>query len=150
MEGNAKCAMTLLERAIDIAVTYHRGKEDKGGNPYILHPLRMMCRMQTETEMIVAVLHDVVEDTDWTFEMLEAEGFPPVVIEALRCVTKRKGEDYDVFITRSLNNDIARKVKLADLEDNMDIRRIASPTQEDLERIAKYRRAWEYLTKRGM
>lgn len=142
--------MTLLERAIDIAVTYHRGKEDKGGNPYILHPLRMMCRMQTETEMIVAVLHDVVEDTDWTFEMLEAEGFPPVVIEALRCVTKRKGEDYDVFITRSLNNDIARKVKLADLEDNMDIRRIASPTQEDLERIAKYRRAWEYLTKRGM
>lgn len=142
--------MTLLERAIDIAVTYHRGKEDKGGNPYILHPLRMMCCMQTETEMIVAVLHDVVEDTDWTYEMLEAEGFPPVVIEALRCVTKRKGEDYDVFITRSLNNDIARKVKLADLEDNMDIRRIASPTQEDLERIAKYRRAWEYLTKRGM
>lgn len=141
--------MTLLERAIDIAVTHHRDKVDKGGNTYILHPLRMMCRMQTETEMIVAVLHDVVEDTDWTFEMLEAEGFTPVVIEALKCVTKRKGEDYDVFITRSLNNDIARKVKLADLEDNMDIRRIASPTQEDLDRIAKYRRAWEYLSKRG-
>ena len=75
--------MSLLERAIEIAVTAHKEQVDKAGKPYILHPLRLMFKMQTENEMIAAVLHDVVEDTDWTIEKLEAEGFSAEVITCL-------------------------------------------------------------------
>ena len=97
--------MSTLERAIEIAREAHAGQHDKAGKDYILHPVRVMKRGRTEEEKIAGVLHDVIEDSDWTFEMLEEEGFPSGVIEALRCVTKlSEDEDYDHFIARVLTN----------------------------------------------
>ena len=101
--------------------------------------------------MMAAVLHDVVEDgPGWTFQRLAAEGIPGNVVEALECLTKRPEEkkDYDAFIRRAAVNSMARRVKLADLEDNMDLRRIANPTDEDFARIKKYRRAHAFLTEK--
>jgi (p)ppGpp synthase/HD superfamily hydrolase len=139
--------MSLLEKAIAIAVKAHRGTRDKSGLPYILHPLRMMCRLQTEDEQIVAILHDVVEDTDWTFKDLAREGFPKRIIEPLKCLTKREGEPYDEFVQRAASHPVARRVKLADLEDNMDVRRIGPVGPKDAARLSKYVRAWNTLTK---
>ena len=136
---------SLLARAIEIAAAAHATQVDKGGAPYVLHPLRMMMKQTTEAAMIAAVLHDVVEDTPWTPEALRAEGFPEQVLEAVACLTKREGEDYAAFIARAGANPIARVVKLADLEDNMDLRRIPDPLQKDLDRLAKYRRSWQTL-----
>ena len=136
----------LLERAISIAVEAHHGQRDRNGQPYILHPIRVMGRVLTTTEKMVAILHDVVEDTEWSLDALREEGFPSDVLDALDCVTKREGEDYDDFVARSASNPIARRVKLADLEDNMDIRRLRKVSEEDRERLSKYRRAWEKLT----
>jgi len=139
--------LNQLERAIAIAVEAHRGQFDKAGRPYVLHPLRMMFRMQNDTEMIVAVLHDVVEDAeDWTFEKLRAEGFDEQVLAALDGVTKRDGESYEEFIHRAARNPVARRVKLADLEDNMDIRRLQQLGERDGARLAKYLRAWQTLS----
>ena len=117
--------MATLERAIEIARLAHVGQVDKAGADYIDHPLRVMRRGDTREEWIVGVLHDVVEDSDWTFEMLEAEGFSPEIIDALRCVTKlSEDENYDDFIDRVLTNPLAMRVKLFDLEDNMDLTRL--------------------------
>jgi (p)ppGpp synthase/HD superfamily hydrolase len=136
----------LLEKAISIAVDAHRGQKDKSGKPYILHPISVMSKVRSETDKIAAILHDVVEDTHWTFEDLKKEGFPPEILDALDCVTKRESEPYEDFVKRSASNPIARRVKLADLEDNMDVRRILAATDKDLARLAKYRRAWALLT----
>ena len=137
--------MSLLEKAISIAVEAHRGQKDKFDRPYILHPLSVMGRVDTEPEKIVAVLHDVVEDTKVTFEDLKREGFPDDLLNALDCVTKREGEAYEDFVKRSESNPIARRVKIADLEDNMDVRRIRLVTEKDAERINKYLKAWRKL-----
>jgi (p)ppGpp synthase/HD superfamily hydrolase len=102
---------SLLERAIAIAVEAHRGKKDRYGSPYILHPLRVMAKVRTDSAKILAVLHDVVEDTDWTFEDLRKEGFPEEILHALDCVTKRQGEPYEDFVKRSAANSLARQVK---------------------------------------
>ena len=139
-------AMSLLERAIGIAVEAHRGQRDRYGAPYILHPLRVMERVRSETEKTVAVLHDVVEDTPWTLAELRREGFSEEVLAALDAVTKREGEAYEDFVSRSASNALARRVKLADLEDNMDLRRFPSVGPEDLERLEKYRTAWQRLS----
>jgi (p)ppGpp synthase/HD superfamily hydrolase len=136
----------LLERAISIAVEAHRGQKDKNGKPYILHPISVMGKVDTESEKIVAVLHDVVEDTDWTFDDLKKEGFPQEIIDALDGVTKREGEEYEDFVNRSAKNPISRRIKLADLEDNMDVRRMLVTTDKDLARLRKYREAWAQLT----
>jgi (p)ppGpp synthase/HD superfamily hydrolase len=136
----------LLEKAISISVEAHRGQKDKNGKPYILHPISVMGKVRTQTDKIVAVLHDVVEDTDWAFEDLKKEGFPAEILDALDCVTKREGEPYEDFVKRSAGNPIARRVKLADLEDNMDVRRMPAITEKDFERLKKYRHAWELLT----
>jgi (p)ppGpp synthase/HD superfamily hydrolase len=135
----------LLEKAIAIAVEAHQGQKDRNGAPYILHPLRVMARVGTDAEKTVAILHDVVEDTDWTLERLAKEGFPDEILEPLRCVTKKEGEEYEDFVRRSASNDVARRVKLADLEDNMDIRRLSSISEKDGERFKKYLRAWRFL-----
>ena len=136
----------MLERAIGIAVEAHKGQLDKGGNPYILHPLRVMMSVDFELEKIVAVLHDVVEDSDWTFEALLAEGFSNEVIEALKGVTKQSdNEDYDSFIQRAIRNPIGRKVKIADLRDNLDVTRIPELGEKDLQRISKYKKALKTL-----
>ena len=136
----------LLEKAIGIAVSAHRGQKDRYGAPYIRHPLRVMQRLSTPDQQIVGVLHDVVEDTDWTFERLAEEGFPESLLEALKAVTKKKGEDYDDFVKRSAANPVARRVKLADLEDNMDLRRTGEVTEKDLPRLQKYVKAWRFLS----
>ena len=137
----------MLERAIEIAVEAHKGQVDKGGSPYILHPLRVMMSVNGESEKIVAVLHDVVEDSDWTFKALLAEGFSIEVIEALKSVTKEsEDEDYDLFVQRAMRNHIGRKVKIADLRDNLDVTRIPDIREKDLQRINKYKKALKILT----
>ena len=130
-----------LERAIAIAATAHAGQVDKGGAPYILHPLKVMLRMTTLEERIVAVLHDVVEDCEISLDDLRKEGFSEVVLSAIESVTKVPGESYEDFVERAAQNPIGRVVKLADLEENSDLSRIASPSWDDLERVEKYRRA---------
>jgi (p)ppGpp synthase/HD superfamily hydrolase len=134
--------MSSLERAIAIAAEAHAGQVDKAGAPYVLHPLRMMLAVATPQERIVAVLHDVCEDCPgWSFERLREEGFSPEIVAALDSVTKREGEAYPDFVRRAAANPIGRSVKLADLRDNCDLSRIASPTADDLRRIEKYREA---------
>lgn len=131
----------MLGKAIHIAARSHEVQTDKGGQPYILHPLRVMNSVEGENEKICAVLHDVVEDTDITLEDLKKEGFSDEVIEALAALTKGKGENYDEFISRVLLNRIASIVKLADLADNMDMSRIPNPGKEDFARQLKYEKA---------
>ena len=139
--------MSTLERAIEIATEAHKGQVDKAGNEYIGHPLRVMEMGKTLEEKIVGVLHDVVEDTDWTFERLEAEGFAPEVIAALRCVTKTSdNENYDDFIERVKKNPLAVAVKINDLTDNMDIRRLPYLSDKDVKRLKKYLKAYKRLT----
>lgn len=139
--------MTTLERAIAIAVQAHSGAVDKGGHPYILHPLRVMLSVTTEEERIAAVLHDVVEDSDWTLEQLRREGFSEVVLQALDALTRRKDEEYMDFVRRAGANSVARRVKLADLADNMDVSRLPEPTEKDRARIEKYQEAVALLRK---
>lgn len=145
---NKVMRVNYLEKAINLSVEKHRGQIDKGGMPYILHPLYVMTKMDTENEKIVAVLHDIIEDTDVTFNYLRSNGFSDEVINALECLTRKNGEDYFCYIERIKTNRIAVKVKLADLEHNMDLRRIKNLTDEDIIRsIKKYKRAWDELKK---
>lgn len=137
--------MSTLERAIAIAAKAHAGQVDKAGAPYILHPLRVMLRCSTPEARIVAVLHDLVEDTDTTIEDLRAEGFSEAVLAGLAAVTKRTGESYMDFVSRAALDPIGRLVKVADLLDNSDMSRISSPTAKDLERVEKYRLALAVL-----
>ena len=138
--------MSTLPRAIEIATEAHKGQFDKAGNKYIGHPLRVMEMGRTEEEKIVGVLHDLVEDTDWTFEMLEAEGFAPEIIAALKCVTKlSENENYDAFIERVRKNPLATAVKINDLTDNMDIRRLPYLSDKDIKRLKKYLKAYKKL-----
>jgi hypothetical protein len=135
----------MLERALQIAAEAHAGQIDKGGQPYVTHPLRVMANVRTPIQKTVALLHDVVEDCEgWTFDRLIAEGFSSEVIEPLRLVTKRETDQLDDwdsyfgFIDRCARNPDAAAVKLADLEDNMDPSRISDPTEKDQDRLQKY------------
>ena len=130
--------MSTLERAIEIAARHHEGQVDKGGQPYILHPIRVMLAVQTPYERIAAILHDVVEDTSATFEDLEREGFPSEVVDAVRALTKFEGESRIEAAKRAVQNPIARVVKLADVADNMDLGRISVPTEKDCTRLKEY------------
>ena len=139
--------MSTLERAIEIATKAHQGQFDKAGRDYIGHPLRVMEMGKTENEKIVGILHDVIEDTDWTFEMLAEEGFSDEVIAALKCVTKTSdNENYDDFIDRVKKNPLAVAVKINDLTDNMDIRRLPYLSDKDVKRLKKYLKAYKRLT----
>ena len=139
--------MSTLQRAIEIATEAHQGQFDKAGRDYIGHPLRVMEMGKTEEEKIVGVLHDVIEDTDWTFERLAEEGFSDEVIAALRCVTKiSENENYDDFIDRVKKNPLAVAVKINDLTDNMDIRRLPYLSDKDVKSLKKYLKAYKRLT----
>jgi (p)ppGpp synthase/HD superfamily hydrolase len=140
--------MDLLEKAITVALEAHEGIVTRSGRPYILHPLRLMLQMDSEDEMITAVLHDVVEDSNFTLDDLDAMGFPDVVLEALGHLTHDKDRvNYEEYIQGIKSNPLAVRRKLADLTHNMDIRRLPSPLNErDLKRLQKYRRAWKTLT----
>ena len=136
-----------LESAIKIAVQAHARQVDKGGSPYILHPLRVMFAVDSNAEQIVAVLHDVCEDCpDWSFDRLEALGFSAEVLEALKSVTRRGDETYEAFVARAARNKIGRAVKRADVLDNSDLSRIANPSAEDFTRLARYEAALGQLT----
>lgn len=137
--------MATLERALVIAAEAHQGALDKGGALYILHPLRLMHQMTTTDEQIVALLHDVVEDSLWTLDGLLAEGFSEAIVSAVDGLTRRDGETYDDFIKRGATNPLARRVKLADIEDNMDVRRLGEIGEKDLERLQRYQRAREVI-----
>ena len=139
--------MNQLEKAIAIALRVHAGQTDRYGRPYILHPLHVMMEMDSETEMTAAVLHDVIEDSETTLEDLRNEGFSADVLEAVRLMTHDKGEtSYEAYVRELKPNRIARKIKLADLRHNMDIRRMDRVQEKDMARLEKYRAAWEILT----
>ena len=135
----------MLEKAIQIAIEAHQGQTDKAGAPYLLHLIRVMNTGQTEDERICGILHDLVEDTPWTFAALRREGFSEEVIRALVCVTKQPNEPYTHFIERIKKNSLATKVKLNDLRDNMDITRLTFITEEDTQRLNKYLTAYHSL-----
>ena len=133
--------MSNLESAIAIATRAHQGQLDKAGAPYILHPLRVMQHMDSEEAKMVAVLHDVVEDTSVTLEELRAINFSETVVDAVDSLTRRAEESYEAFIERVKLNSLARKVKLADLEDNMDLQRLQHITDRDKQRWHRYAKA---------
>ncbi len=137
----------ILAKAIDLALKAHEGQVDKSGMPYAGHVMRVMAAGRTIDEKIVGVLHDVVEDTGWTFDALLAEGFPAHIVNALRCVTKLSDDEpYDEFIGRVKTNPLAVAVKINDLADNMDIRRYRELSESDVERLRKYLKAFWELT----
>jgi len=142
--------MPDLESAIALAVETHLDQTDKAGEPYILHPLRVMFSLSSKNERIVGVLHDVVEDGEVSFDDLRKMGFPDVVVDALIAVTKlpeEEGNDegYQAFVERAGADPIAQKVKIADLRDNLDVTRLNEVSEKDSRRISKYLRALRYL-----
>lgn len=139
--------MPTIEDAVILATEAHRGQVDRAGVPYILHPLRLMCRVETDTERMIAVLHDVIEDTEYTLDNLSEMGYSEEIVEAVDCLSRRDDETYEQFIQRIKPNPLARRVKLADLLDNMDIRRAGLLQEKDLERLQRYQNAWFELTK---
>ncbi|MFN7664962.1 MAG: HD domain-containing protein [Inhella sp.] len=160
MSHNHGTSPGSLERAIAIAAAVHAGQTDKGGAPYILHPLRVMQRLSHPVAQIAAVLHDVVEDGEgWSFDRLAEEGFSPEVIDAVRAVTKQADEEapqgasteekarlYLQFVQRAARHPIGRLVKAADLEDNLDASRLPQPlSAKDEARLARYRQALDLL-----
>lgn len=137
--------MPTLEDAIALAMKAHLGQKDRVGEPYILHPLRVMFRLgwdAPEAARIAAVLHDVVEDTAIQLRDLRRLGYSEEVLAAVELLSRRPDDSYEQFIERVLPNSIARRVKRADLEDNMELRRLPIVTAKDLERLARYRSAW--------
>lgn len=139
--------MNMLGRAIEIAATAHAGQVDKGGKPYILHPLWVMDRVRHlgEDYMIAGVLHDVVEDSDWTLDALSAEGFSQEVVRAMMFLTHLENDEYDDYIRALSFNDIAKAVKLRDLEHNTKVTRLKGLRQKDFARLEKYHKAYTYL-----
>ncbi len=132
---------------MEIAVEAHKGQLQKNGLPYVLHPLKLMLSVESTTAKIVAVLHDVIEDSPWTLPQLKAEGFPQEILDALDCLTHQEHEDYNNYINRISTNKLAREVKLADLKDNMDITRITDDlNHKDFQRLIKYHNAWQQLS----
>jgi (p)ppGpp synthase/HD superfamily hydrolase len=137
----------LLERAIALAVEAHAGHRNASGRPYLLHPLRVMMRVDTETEQAVAVLHDAVENAAdrVTLESLRRDGYPEEVVDAVDRLTRREGESYEAFVERIAPSELARRVKLADLADNLDPRVLVGMIEDDVEGTKSRLRAWRRL-----
>lgn len=130
----------MLDKALLIATNAHHGQFDKGGNPYILHPLKVMHYLKTDDEelMCMALLHDVIEDTNTTYQDLRDSSISERVIKALQCLTKQRGQTYEEYKGAVVSNYDAMRVKMADLRHNTDIRRLKGVTEKDIARIAKY------------
>lgn len=135
----------LLEKALSIALRAHKGQQDKAGKPYILHVLRVMMAVNKTDEKIVALLHDAIEDSNITFEDLEKESFPRFVIEAVKLLTKTNHQDYIEYIRNIQKNEIAKSVKISDLNDNMNLKRIKQLSDKDKLRMEKYKKALNIL-----
>lgn len=137
--------MSTIEKAIVLAARKHAGQTDKGNQPYIFHPLRLMLKMKTPEQQFVAVLHDILEDTYTTVVDLISLGFSSEVIEAIQALTKKEGESRIEAAYRAVRNPIARAVKLADVADNMDLSRIPHPSTKDLLRLEEYKHVQQIL-----
>lgn len=135
----------LLSKAITIALRAHEGQVDKAGRPYASHIMRVTEMCNTLDEKITGALHDIVEDTQWTFEMLYDEGFPKRIVDAVECLTRREGEDYFDYISRVKENELASRVKINDLNDNMDPRRCEELSDLNIERLSRYQKAKQEL-----
>ncbi|NDV96305.1 HD domain-containing protein [Dysgonomonas sp. 521] len=135
----------ILAKAIQIAVNAHTGQTDRAGKPYIQHPLRVMSAVNTTEEKIVAILHDVIEDTGITARDLTNEGIPENLVNEVLALTHDPDVDYDAYVHKIAGYKIASKVKLADLKDNMDITRLGEISEKDIERLKKYHRNYIYL-----
>lgn len=135
----------LREKAMQIAIKVHRGQLDKGGNDYINHPVRVERRCICQEDRLVALLHDTIEDGNIASEYLLLVGFSQEVVDAVLSVSRKRGEDYFEFIQRCKANLIERRVKICDLEDNMDITRLKELTEKDIERLKKYHKAYKML-----
>ena len=134
----------LTRKAMILAYDAHKNQFDKSNVPYIYHPIHLAEQMDTELECIVALLHDVVEDTEITFKDLEKE-FPEEVVDLLKILTHDKKVDYMDYIRNVKKSVIATKIKIADLEHNADITRLDNITLDDIKRIEKYKKALEIL-----
>lgn len=130
----------LLNKMLVLATTRHAGQYDRGGNPYILHPLKVMYYLKSDDEELqcIALAHDLVEDTDTTYAELREMGFTDRIVQGIAALTKVPGETYDEYKLRVKANPDAIKVKMADLRHNTDIRRLKGVTEKDLARVAKY------------
>ena len=137
--------MSTLEKAIALAATQHAGQLDKGGQPYILHPLRLMLQFSNPTLQIIAVLHDILEDTSTTAEDLESLGFSAEIIQAIQALTKQTGESRLEAAKRTALNPLATQVKYVDVLDNMNLSRINNPTARDFARLEEYKEVLEIL-----
>ena len=135
----------LTRKAITVAYNAHQGQLDRAGIPYILHPLHVAEQMKDEDTCVVALLHDVIEDTDLTLENLREYGFTEAQIEGVRVMTREEDEDYFEYIRSVKTNPLALAVKLEDLKHNSDVTRIIEMTDKDLQRIEKYKKAMEIL-----
>lgn len=140
--------MNLIEKSLQIALNAYSGKKDKAGETYILHPLRVMGKLNTLEEKVVAILHDVIEDSDYTADDLLSEEIPKHIVEAVISLTRNSDESYSEFIERVSLNALARSVKIADIEDNLNILRLKTIQEKDLKRLEKYYRAHIVLKKR--
>lgn len=129
------------KKALNIAYNAHNGQLDKGGMPYIFHPFYIAMHMDTEEEIITALLHDVLEDTDITLDDLKKEGFGENILCALSLLCHDEKDEYMDYIKKIKNNPLARKVKLVDLANNSMLERIDTPSQKDYLRIEKYKKA---------
>ncbi len=137
--------MATLEHALLIAALAHAGQKDKAGQPYILHPLRMMLKLDDEPARMVALLHDVLEDTSITLDALREAGFAEDILQAVQVLTRQPGESRMEAARRAAEQPLTLRVKLADNADNLDPGRIAEPTVADQERLKEYRRIRRFL-----
>jgi len=135
-----------IDVALKIALEAHAGQFDKAGAPYILHPLRLMHQFKQENAQIAAILHDVVEDSEFTLDDLSEAGFSTVVLEAVAALTRGDQEDYAEFIDRVAQNRLAIEVKIADIRDNLNLERMDELEDRDLKRIKRYHQALKRLT----
>ena len=136
----------LCKYAEGIAIMAHKEQKDKAGKPYIEHIRAVASGVKTDEQKIIAYLHDIIEDTDCTAIDLFDKGFPPHIINSVNLLTRKNGEDYFKHVERIKLDDNARVVKISDLTHNMDIDRISNPTQKDLKRVEKYKKAYSILT----
>lgn len=137
--------MNVIERALSIALVAHKGQVDRGGAPYILHPMKVASEQKSEAAIVAALLHDVVEDSDWSLLDLEAEGFSEEVLDAVALLSHAPGEDYFDYVRKIGRNEIAKSVKKADLRHNSDLSRLSKVSEKDLARVEKYKKALEIL-----
>lgn len=133
--------MTNLSKALCLAAAAHQGQKDRYGEPYILHPIRVMMQVSGDIERIVALLHDVVEKTDRTYAELFNQGFSEEVIAAVEALTRRQNEPYLVYIKRASKIPLARRIKEADLQDHLDSIQAREKDDESLERTARFQQA---------